>query len=98
MKLALALLVACTQPVDTSPFASMQMCFDAQRPNFTINDSIVICCIQHPIAGMQPACGPSADACVTFVTSALSPSDASPDAVTAACADYQHRLPVDAAP
>lgn len=77
---------------DDEAYDTFQACFDDHHveEGFDVQDSIKICCIDHPIAGQDAnvVCGESADACETFVTANLDTPDAVPDDVPTACADY----------
>lgn len=80
---------------DADPFDTFQMCFDEHHvtESLSVNNAIVICCLDHPIAGVHPSCGDTAAACVAQISGTdtvhnLSSTSATPDEVMAACTDY----------
>jgi hypothetical protein len=74
---------------DAEPFATLQDCYDDHHveENLPAAQAIVVCCIDHPIAGVHPSCGDTEAACVTHLDAELDDSVTS-DEITAACADY----------
>ena len=94
LSLALPLtLTACSdsKEVDDDPFENLQACYDDHHSggeHLPIQQAIVTCCLDHPIAGMQaPTCLDTQTDCVTHVRPALDPSILDAD-VNAACATY----------
>lgn len=86
-------LTACSddkKEVDNDPFDSLQDCYDEHTSgdeHLPIQQAIVVCCLNHPIAGMAaPTCPATQADCVTHVHQGL-PSIADAD-VTAACMTY----------
>jgi hypothetical protein len=79
------------EPVDNDPFDTLQACYDEHHggdEHLPIQQAIVTCCLDHPIAGMQaPTCLDTQTDCVTHVRPALDPSILDAD-VNAACATY----------
>ncbi|HEY4179888.1 MAG TPA: hypothetical protein VGM90_23765 [Kofleriaceae bacterium] len=81
---------------DSDPFDNFQDCWDDHTganggdEHLPADQAIVICCIDHPIAGMDAnvVCGDTAASCETYVGANLAGSDASGDVINAACADY----------
>ena len=47
-----------------------------------------MCCLDHPIAGVKPACGNTANDCAAYLGTNLDAASATPADITAACADY----------
>jgi hypothetical protein len=92
----LALAVGCGDDggEDHDPFDTFQACFDDHHKveTFSVQDSIKICCIDHPIGnppvGPNVVCGETATACQTYVTANLASVDAPTADITAACAGY----------
>jgi hypothetical protein len=75
---------------DATPFTSFQACFDNHTdvellPTHT---AIVVCCLDHPIVGMSPACGDTEADCINYLTANLNQTDASTTQVMDACVDY----------
>jgi hypothetical protein len=94
LSLALPLaLASCSkdEPTDNEPFDSLQACYDEHHggdEHLPIQEAIVTCCLDHPIAGMQaPTCFDTQTDCVTHVRPALDPSILDAD-VSAACMTY----------
>ena len=71
-------------------FPTFQECFDDHHnaEALSVNNSIVVCCIDHPINGVKLVCGADATACKTYLGTNLSSSSATDAEVDAACADY----------
>jgi len=78
---------------DAEPFDTLADCYDDHHneENLSVQEAIVVCCIDHPIAGEHPSCGATAAACVTHVTTELG-SEAAAAEVDAACAAYVDEL------
>lgn len=79
---------------DAEPYPTMQDCFDDHHgmEGLSIHDAIVVCCLDHPINGQKPACGDTAAACMTFLTTdpigMLTGTSASSTDIMIACGDY----------
>src|SRR5262249_28024909 len=80
---------------DADPFDTLQLCFDEHHgeEGLSVNNAIVVCCLDHPIAGVHPSCGDTAAACVAQLSGTATvhnPSSTSGPAaeVEAACNDY----------
>jgi hypothetical protein len=75
---------------DNDPFDTLQACYDAHTSgdeHLPVQEAIVTCCLDHPIAGMAAPTCPAVQAdCVTHVHQGL-PAIADAD-VTAACTTY----------
>lgn len=86
-------LVACSHDHGAEPFATLQDCYDDHHgvEALPVLEAIAVCCIDHPIAGVSPACGATQAACEAFVDAELDPSVTTAD-ITAACADYITQL------
>ena len=84
------LLVACHNDNDAEPYPTFQECFDDHHnvEALPVQEAIVVCCLDHPIAGVKPVCGDTAAACGTYLDANLSATSASGTDKTAACADY----------
>jgi hypothetical protein len=84
-------LAACgsSNPVDADPFDTLQECFDEHHNMETlpVQQAIVVCCLDHPIAGVHPSCTNTQADCVTHVRANLDASVVDAD-ITAACTTY----------
>lgn len=84
-------LTACgdSSTMDADPFATLQDCYDEHHSTeaLSTHDAIVVCCLDHPIAGMHPSCGNTQAECVAHVDQELD-SSVSADDITAACVTY----------
>lgn len=74
---------------EAEPFDTLQACFDEHHneESLSVHDAIVVCCVDHPIAGVHPSCGAAKTDCVAHVRSALDASVTTND-IDAACTDY----------
>ena len=79
---------------NVDPFDTFQACFDAQHGTGGLSpyDAILTCCVDHPIAGVKPACGASDTDCSSYVDAQLSAASATADDIDAACIDYVSQL------
>jgi hypothetical protein len=87
---ALLLAVAACHDHEHDPYDNFQDCFDAHtmEESLLVNEAIVVCCLDHPIAGMtQPVCGATEADCTTYLGTNLT-SGATMDEKSAACAQY----------
>jgi hypothetical protein len=75
--------------MDADPFDSLQECFDehATMESLPVGEAIVVCCTDHPIAGVHPSCKDTKADCVAHVRAELS-SSVTDTQIDAACADY----------
>jgi hypothetical protein len=71
-------------------YDTFQACFDEHKnhESLTTQQSIVVCCLDHPISGATEVCGADAAACTAYLTANLSTASASQTEVTAACDEY----------
>jgi len=74
---------------DADPFDTLQACFDEHHvtESLSVNDAIVVCCTDHPIAGVHPSCKDTQADCVTHVRAELA-STVTAAEIDAACTDY----------
>jgi hypothetical protein len=78
------------------PFATMQLCFDSHHTveMLSVNDSIVVCCLDHPINGVHPSCGATVAACNSRLTGTdpvgmlTLTTEVTTAAIAMACQDY----------
>ena len=75
--------------MDADAFDTLLACFDEHHnmESLSTHDSIVVCCLDHPIAGVHPSCKDTQADCVAHVTAELG-SAASASDIQAACTDY----------
>ncbi|HEY4241951.1 MAG TPA: hypothetical protein VGM88_19160 [Kofleriaceae bacterium] len=81
---------------DADPFDNLMDCYNEHHvtEGLTSPHAITTCCLDHPIAGVKPACGDSEAACETFVGDNL--DDTVPDAdIMSACMDYATQRGID---
>lgn len=85
----LAFCIAC-HGHDHEGFATFQACFDDHHGSegLGVQESIVVCCLDHPIHGVSGACGATAADCVAYMTANLSATSATQAEVQAACDEY----------
>jgi hypothetical protein len=83
--------VACSSSptMDADPFDTLQACFDEHHvtESLSVNNAIVVCCTDHPIAGVHPSCKTTQADCVTHVRAELDASVTAAE-IDAACTDY----------
>jgi hypothetical protein len=75
---------------DSEPFDTLQACYDDHHSgaeSLPVQQAIVVCCIDHPIAGVHPSCLDSQAACVGHVRAALDTTVTDND-ISAACTTY----------
>lgn len=86
------LLAACGDSGEES-FDNLQDCFDDHHneESLPITESIVVCCTDHEIAGVKPACGTTQASCETLVNAGLDDSITTAQ-VTSACTEYITQL------
>ena len=75
---------------DNEAFDTLQDCFDDHHgtEGLPIDQAIVVCCVDHPIAGVHPSCGSTEAACQTHVDAELDPASATTDEIATACQEY----------
>jgi len=71
------------------PYDTLQQCFDDHHNHESLptDQSIVICCLDHPIGGVWVPCGETLAACEAFVGTNLNDTIGPAD-LTAGCTDY----------
>lgn len=83
-------LAACgDSKMDADPFDTLQECFDEHHnmESLPVQQAIVVCCLDHPIAGVHPSCKDTQADCVSHVRAELSATTLDAD-ITAACMTY----------
>jgi hypothetical protein len=96
MRAILIALVACVSVGcgddghDPTPYTLYQDCFNEHSEDemLQVFQSILACCIDHPIAGMQPACGETEADCINYLTANLNQTSASTTQVMESCTSY----------
>ena len=93
VSLALPLVLTACGGGDEEPFDTLQDCYDDHHnmESLSVHDSIVVCCLDHPIAGVHPSCLNTQADCVSHVNDELDPSVSLGD-IQAACTDYINEL------
>ncbi|HEY0990536.1 MAG TPA: hypothetical protein VGD80_25965 [Kofleriaceae bacterium] len=86
-------LAACGGNGDADPFDTLQDCYDDHHnvESLSVHDSIVVCCLDHPIAGVHPSCLTTQADCVSHVDAELDATVSLSD-IQAACTDYVKEL------
>lgn len=71
-------------------YDTYQACFDDHKnvEMASTNDSIVICCLDHPIAGVTEVCGATEATCIAYLDANLLGTSATATEKMAACTDY----------
>ncbi|MBL9020525.1 MAG: hypothetical protein JNL83_40445 [Myxococcales bacterium] len=95
MKLAVALFsmlclasVGCGED-EAKAYSTYQACFDDKaKEMLPIQESIVKCCLEHPIGGTTIVCGDAKPDCINYLTANLSQTSASTIDVMDACGEY----------
>ena len=91
VSLALQLVFACHH--DHDGYSTLQECYDEHHDveALPVHDSIVVCCLDHPIDGVAPSCLNTQADCVSHVDAELDLSVSLAD-IQAACTDYIDEL------
>ena len=78
---------------EPKPYSTYQACFDVhvEAEQLAPVDAILACCLEHPIADAQPACGDTAPDCITYLTANLNQTSASTVEKQDACAAYEQQ-------
>jgi hypothetical protein len=88
--LSVSWLAACGSDPAPAAYPTYQECFDdhTEVEGLPVPKAIVICCLEHPIAGLVPACGNAVPDCINYLTANLNQTSASTTEVMDSCADY----------
>jgi hypothetical protein len=89
--LLFALLLAACHGHDHDGYATFRDCFDehTMEESLSVQQAIVVCCLDHPIDGVTEVCGPTAMTCEDYLYTNLD-TVPGPD-VIAACAEYEQQ-------
>lgn len=96
LALPLALTVsACSDDDDGEGegFATLQDCYvdHHEEEGLGVQEALVVCCLDHPIAGVHPSCGNTVDDCIAHVDANIDTSVTTDD-IDAACETYVDEL------
>lgn len=82
--------VGCGGSDEEEAYDTLDDCFvdHTQVDSLPVVEALVICCLEHPIAGVAPSCGATQDECEAHVGEEIDVSEASDQEVIDACADY----------
>jgi hypothetical protein len=82
---------ACGDDGGEEAFDNFQDCFDDHHEveSLPVQEAIVVCCLEHPIAGVTEVCGATAATCQTYLAANLDTASATSAEVMAACTDYE---------
>jgi hypothetical protein len=74
-------------------YETLQDCYDehVDDEGLPVVEAIAVCCLDHPIEGVNPSCGDTEEECFDHVDLELDPS-VTEDEIDAACADYIDNL------
>lgn len=91
--LALLLITACKEDGEEA-YETLQDCYidhieGEMLPNV---EALVVCCLDHPIMGVNPSCGDTAPDCINLLTNEIEQTDASTTDISDACAEYEAQL------
>ena len=86
-------LFACKDADDAEAYPDLQDCFDDHHnvEALSVQESIVVCCTDHPIAGVKPACRTTEAACETFVNAELDDTITT-SMIATACTEYVSQM------
>ena len=76
-------------PMDAEAFDTLKACYDEHHnvESLTVQQAIVVCCLDHPIANVHPSCQNTQADCVSHVRANLDASVTDAD-IAAACMTY----------
>jgi len=89
--LALSLTLGCGGgDSEEEAYDTLDDCFvdHTQVDALPVVEALVVCCLEHPIAGVAPSCGATQDECEAHVGEEIDVSEASDQEVIDACTDY----------
>lgn len=86
-----AWVVACSADDGPRAYPTYQECFEdrLEVEKKPVEETIVLCCLEHPIDGASPACGATAPDCINYLTANLKQTSAGVDEVARACMTYE---------
>src|SRR4051812_37854417 len=82
--------IGCKSESGADPFPTYQECFDKVHDvdMKMVEDTIVECCLEHPIDKVKPVCKDTLADCINFLTANLKQTSASTVEVREACQTY----------
>jgi hypothetical protein len=93
LALVLLLPVGCKDAAKES-YDTLQDCFTdhVEGESLPVVEALVVCCIDHPIMGVNPSCGETEADCINHLTDEINQTEASTVDIMDACADYVDQL------
>lgn len=93
LALLLLLSVGCKEDGEES-YDTLQDCFidHTEVDGLAVVEGLVVCCLDHPIMGVNPSCGDTAPDCINLLTNEIEQTDASTTDISDACAEYEAQL------
>jgi hypothetical protein len=93
LALVLLLPVGCKDDAAES-YDTLQDCFTdhTQEESLPVVESLVVCCLDHPIMGVNPSCGETEADCINHLTDEINQTEASTVDIMDACAEYVVQL------
>lgn len=93
LALLLLLSVGCKEDGEES-YDTLQDCFidHTEVDGLAVVEGLVVCCLDHPIMGVNPSCGDTEADCINHLTDEIDQTDASTVEVMDACAEYITQL------
>ncbi len=87
--LAVLLVVGCKEDAEES-FDTLQDCFidHVDEEALPVIEAAVVCCLDHPIMGVNPSCGDTEADCINHLTDEIEQTDISTTEIMEACAEY----------
>ncbi|MBA3542045.1 MAG: hypothetical protein H0T79_20685 [Deltaproteobacteria bacterium] len=81
---------ACEHDHDPEGYATLQACFDVhtEEENLSVNEAVVVCCLDHAIGGQTEVCGATQAECVAYLSTALAADSATSAEIDASCTNY----------
>ena len=69
-------------------YDTLQDCFTdhTEEESLPVVEALVVCCLDHPIDGVMPACGASAADCTAYLSTNL--TGATQEDISGACDEY----------
>lgn len=89
--LALSLTLGCGGgDSEEEAYDTLEDCFidHVEVDTLPVVEALIVCCLEHPIAGVAPSCGATQDECEVHVGDEIAPADATDQEVIDACTGY----------
>mgnify|MGYP003419506571 FL=1 len=93
LALLLLLPIGCKDDAAES-YDTLQDCFTdhTEEESLPVVEALVVCCLDHPIMGVNPSCGDTEADCINHLTDEIKQTDASTVDIMDACAEYEDQL------